>query len=127
LPYQSAAQRRFFYSEGARKAGITPAMVEEWDRETKGKKLPERAEKSAELFSILLKAAAATTSAVRMGATPAPKPFKPMKPGVPAQGQEGDFMNSRGHQDTFRDNASTSAATGADARLQRGEQLTMPT
>lgn len=105
-------------------------MVEEWDRETKGKKLPERVEKSAELFSILLKAAAATTSAVRMGATPAPKPLKAMKPGAaPKEKEKGPtgFMDGRGYQDTFRDNASTSAATGADARLQRGEQLTMPT
>lgn len=45
MPYASDAQRRFFHSEGAAKAGITPKEVEEFDSESKGKSLPERSGK----------------------------------------------------------------------------------
>lgn len=36
MPYKSAAQRRFFHSPGAAKAGIKPATVKEFDKESKG-------------------------------------------------------------------------------------------
>jgi len=42
MPYKSDAQRRFFHSAGAKKAGITSAQVAEFDSASKGKKLPER-------------------------------------------------------------------------------------
>jgi len=42
MPYKSDAQRRFFHSPGAAKAGITPAEVKEFDTASKGKKLPEK-------------------------------------------------------------------------------------
>ena len=42
MPYKSDAQRRFFHSDGAAKAGITPNMVKEWDESSKGADLPER-------------------------------------------------------------------------------------
>lgn len=42
MPYQSDAQRRFFHSKGAKKAGITEKEVKEFDRESKGMRLPER-------------------------------------------------------------------------------------
>lgn len=46
MPYRSEAQRRWAHTpEGMRALGGKKA-VEEWDRETKGKKLPERARKS---------------------------------------------------------------------------------
>jgi hypothetical protein len=45
-PYKSAAQRRFFHSEEARKAGITAADVKHWDDASRGKKLPKRAHKA---------------------------------------------------------------------------------
>lgn len=41
-PYKSDAQRRFFHSPGAKKAGVTPEQVKEFDAASKGKKLPER-------------------------------------------------------------------------------------
>lgn len=42
MPYVSDAQRRFFHSPGAAKAGITPHEVEKFDRESKGQRgLPE--------------------------------------------------------------------------------------
>ena len=45
MPYKSAAQRRFFHSKGAKKAGISKKEVAEWDRESKGKHVPERKKK----------------------------------------------------------------------------------
>jgi len=45
MPYQSDAQRRFFHSKGAAKAGIKPSDVAEFDRSSKGLKLPERKSK----------------------------------------------------------------------------------
>lgn len=39
-PYKSEQQRKFFHSAGAKKAGITEKMVKEYDKESKGKKLP---------------------------------------------------------------------------------------
>lgn len=42
MPYKSDAQRRFFHSPGAAKAGITAAQVAEFDRASKGKKLPKK-------------------------------------------------------------------------------------
>jgi hypothetical protein len=41
VPYVSEAQRRFFHTDTARKAGITPSDVKHWDEAYKGKKLPE--------------------------------------------------------------------------------------
>lgn len=40
MPYVSEKQRRFFHTETARRKGITPEMVEEYDQASKGKKLP---------------------------------------------------------------------------------------
>ena len=37
MPYVSEAQRRFFHTDTARKHGITPAMVHEWDRKSEKK------------------------------------------------------------------------------------------
>lgn len=42
MPYKSDAQRRFFHSPGAAKAGISKAKVKEYDKASKGKKLPEK-------------------------------------------------------------------------------------
>jgi len=46
MPYKSDAQRRYFHY--AEKAGkISKKTVKEFDRASKGKKLPERAKRSA--------------------------------------------------------------------------------
>ena len=42
MPYQSDAQRRFFHSAGAVKAGIAPNTIKEFDKASKGMDLPER-------------------------------------------------------------------------------------
>jgi hypothetical protein len=40
MPYKSDAQRRFFHSSGAAKAGITGTQVKEFDKASKGMKTP---------------------------------------------------------------------------------------
>jgi hypothetical protein len=45
MPYKSDKQRRFFHTSTARKKGITQEMVDEYDKKSKGKKLPEKAKK----------------------------------------------------------------------------------
>lgn len=42
MPYKSAAQRRFFHTATAKRAGITEAEVKEFDAASKGMKLPEK-------------------------------------------------------------------------------------
>jgi hypothetical protein len=42
MPYKSDAQRRFFHSPGAKKAGISAATAKEFDKESKGAKLPKK-------------------------------------------------------------------------------------
>lgn len=40
MPYVSDQQRKFFHSPGAEKAGIKESTVKEFDKASKGKKLP---------------------------------------------------------------------------------------
>ncbi len=40
MPYKSEKQRRFFHTKTAKKKGITSKIVKEFDRESKGRKLP---------------------------------------------------------------------------------------
>lgn len=40
MPYKSDAQRKFFHTAAAKKAGITEKQVKEYDQASKGKKLP---------------------------------------------------------------------------------------
>lgn len=42
MPYKSDAQRRFFHSEGAKKAGISEKTIKEFDEASKGQELPEK-------------------------------------------------------------------------------------
>lgn len=42
MPYASDAQRRFFHTDTARKQGISAKTVAEFDRASKGKRLPAR-------------------------------------------------------------------------------------
>jgi hypothetical protein len=47
MPYKSDAQRKFFHTNTAKKAGITEDEVNEFDKASKGKKLPEHVAKMA--------------------------------------------------------------------------------
>lgn len=42
MPYKSSQQRAWFHSPGAIKAGINKATVSEFDKASKGLKLPEK-------------------------------------------------------------------------------------
>lgn len=42
MPYKSIAQERFFHTDTAKKKGITPATVNEFDQASKGMKLPKK-------------------------------------------------------------------------------------
>ena len=44
-PYKSEKQRRFFHTDTARKKGIKPETVEEFDEASKGMNLPEKSKK----------------------------------------------------------------------------------
>lgn len=52
MPYVSDRQRRFFHTDAALRAGITPAMVREFDDASKGEDLPERAEKRSASYGV---------------------------------------------------------------------------
>ena len=45
MPYQSRAQQRFFHTDTAKRSGISSIDVAEYDRASKGKRLPERVTK----------------------------------------------------------------------------------
>ena len=57
MPYKSEAQRRFFHTDTAKKAGITGKEVKEFDQASKGMSLPEaikdkkKKEKIKKMFS----------------------------------------------------------------------------
>jgi hypothetical protein len=56
MPYKSDAQRRFFHTDTARKKGIKPGTVEEFDEASKGMKLPERKEKGERVKKVITNA-----------------------------------------------------------------------
>jgi hypothetical protein len=45
MPYKSDAQRKFFHTDTAKKKGITKKEVKEFDKASKGKKLPKKVKK----------------------------------------------------------------------------------
>ncbi len=52
MPYKSDAQRRFFHSPGAKRAGLTKKQIKEWDVDSKGQKnMPERIGKKSSVFT----------------------------------------------------------------------------
>ena len=45
MPYKSKAQQAYFHTDSAKKAGITSSMVEDFDKASKGLKLPKKAKR----------------------------------------------------------------------------------
>lgn len=45
MPYKSKAQQAYFHTDTARKNGITPSTVNEFDQASKGLKLPDHVKK----------------------------------------------------------------------------------
>lgn len=134
MPYKSDAQRRFFHSEGARKAGITPAMVAEWDEASRGLKLPDTVEKKADLVALLLGKVAAQslmaaqqTTRMNTPKSNAPKGPNPMSNTSTKPQELPGSLYPRGALDQFRSTASDNAQRASSDKLQSGESLTMPT
>jgi len=46
MPYKSLKQERFFHTDTARKKGITPEVVKEFDTASKGMNLPDHTVKA---------------------------------------------------------------------------------
>lgn len=46
MPYKSDAQRKFFHTDTAKKKGISAKTVEEFDKASKGMKLPKHKTKA---------------------------------------------------------------------------------
>jgi len=140
MPYKSEAQRRFFHSDGARKVGITPAMVEEYDEASRGLDLPDKTEKKANVVAWQLgkwaaqnMMAAQQTARVGNIRTNAPKSgvskdrsSPAMNAAVKPEDLPGS-LNPRGALDQFRSTASDNAQRATGDKLQAGESLTMPT
>lgn len=42
MPYKSNAQRKFFHTDTAKKEGIKPSVVNEFDKMSKGMELPQK-------------------------------------------------------------------------------------
>ena len=55
MPYLSTKQRDWFHSDAAKKKGITPEMIAEWDKASEGKVLPENAPTKADAKQRLVK------------------------------------------------------------------------
>lgn len=53
MPYRSEAQRRWAHTKAGMKALGGPEKVEEWDKESKGMKLPERARRGKSMKEAL--------------------------------------------------------------------------
>ena len=53
MPYKSQAQRGFFHSKGDKKAGISKKTVKEFDKASKGKKLPAKKKMSTKKRKIV--------------------------------------------------------------------------
>ena len=45
IPHSSDKQRKFFHTKAAKEAGITAKDAKKYDKESKGKKLPEKVKK----------------------------------------------------------------------------------
>ena len=128
MPYVSDDQRRFFHSDGARKAGITPAMVQEYDEASRGKKLPDAVEKQATFVVYMLGKMAAVGMSKMLKA-----PAKPLggSVGAKAQGGQGQGPNPipapGDYRNSFLEGSSDMAQRASGDKLNAGESLTMPT
>lgn len=102
MPYVSEKQRRFFHTDTARKQGITPSMVHEWDRESKGLARPEEAEKKGE------------QNFARQGT----RPSSGFGAHMPTEGPS--------HKQQFLNASSQKAQDSSAERFNAGQTLTMP-
>lgn len=117
MPYASEAQRRFFHTDTARKHGITPAMVREYDEASRGQKRPETAEKKT--ANDATSGVSSTVSAPKPPALNAPKPKSLQNTGL-RQPSPGDYKQN------FLDSSASAAQRSTADKLEAGERATMP-
>lgn len=55
MPYKSDAQRRFFHTNTAKAKGISAKTVEEFDKASKGMKLPKKKKKGEHIMQAIAK------------------------------------------------------------------------
>ncbi len=55
MPYNSDAQRKFFHTDTAKKAGISDKIVKEFDTASKGMKLPKKKKKAVSVMQAISK------------------------------------------------------------------------
>ena len=114
MPYDSERQRRFFHTPTARKHGITPAMVKEWDAA-----LPE---KNAEGVSD------GATSGVTTTVT-APKPPSSTKPTYKTESNTGGALRlpfPGDYKQNFLESSASAAQRSSADKFDAGERTTMP-
>lgn len=124
MPYVSDRQRRFFHTATARKHGITPAMVREYDEASRGKDLPEKAEKKAEGASN-----GATSGVSTIVAAPKPPSSSSRAPQYKSEAAKGgprrlpwpgDYMQN------FLESAASAAQRSTADKFEAGKRTTMP-
>lgn len=125
MPFVSDRQRRFFHTESARKHGITPAMVREYDDASRDQRIPERAEKHA---ATGVGATSGATSGVST-AVSAPKPPSMGAPKYKSEGaQHGPLRQpSPGdYKQNFLESSASAAQRSTADKFEAGEQATLP-
>ncbi len=123
MPYVSDRQRRFFHTDTARKHGITPAMVREYDESSRGKDLPEKAEKKAEGGS-----SDGATSGVSTTVS-APKPptvSNPARANNAVKGGPKPAPWPGDYKQNFLESAASAAQRSTADKFEAGERTTMP-
>lgn len=117
MPYVSEAQRRFFHSEGAARAGISAKTVREWDEASRDQR-PQI--KSAALAGLLKSALAS------IGFQPKPMKAPSIKAPTIGGAPKIPAPKAPGFHADFANNSSQTSARGSQEKLQAGESLTMP-
>lgn len=112
MPYVSDKQRRFFHTDTARKSGITPSMVKEYDEATRGKELPQKVEKKVEKKAGSI--GPTTTTNV-----PKYKTEKTTKNNV-GQPEPGDYKQN------FLESSASAAQRSSSDKFDVADKLTMP-
>ncbi len=117
MPYVSDRQRRFFHTETARKHGITPSMVKEWDDAS-------RAEKKAEGASSGVSSGVSSTVSAP---TPPAAPSSGSKPkAVGAQGGPARLPWPGDYKQNFLESSASAAQRSSADKFEAGERTTMP-
>lgn len=125
MPYVSDRQRRFFHTATARKHGITPAMVREYDEASRGKDLPEKAEKKAEGGA----SDGATSGVSTTVSAPKPASSSSGAPQYKSEAAKGGPLRlpwPGDYKQNFLESAASAAQRSTADKFEAGERTTMP-